>query len=299
MEMFRTARTFGLVCCVLTMACSLQASVMDSAVAWYKLDAATSGNVVKTQVVDSVSPAYATYGVGSTTPVKWTTAPTGGEGAAPSDGKAIRMASSQYGIWLFSQATGDCNNFTNKLYTSGSTENSMTMFTRVYVDSATYSWDTPINLATHQEANVSGFLFNLLGSNNNLLRLNVKMQAATGNQSIYSNSISVTAGTWSDVAFSYNAGTNQMILSVYDETAGFRSVTIDVAGTFTGILKPNSKNFFIGSGVGGASPMPGNIESFAFWNTALSADDLKSISVPEPATLALLGLGVLFIRKKK
>lgn len=310
MEMLMKSRAIGFMLCVFGMACSIQATIVDEAKMWYKLNAATSGNVTTAQVVDSIPPAYATYGVGSTTPPTWTTAPDGGDGLLPSDGRAIRLTGSQYGLSIAVKGTASLRDIEAELYgssTAGATAGSITMWTRVKIDAGTYTWDQPLSLISNANTTSgNGVIFRLIGSNNSsAVRLNVQLGNGTSFSTYYNNGLDAKIGEWADVAFSYDAANLKLILSVYNGTT-FETAEFDVSAAnalkVPGYLTttPVGASFYVGSNAVSAEVLPGEMESFVIWNKALTTSELQSLSIPEPATMALLGLGsVFFIRRKK
>jgi len=107
---------------------------------------------------------------------------------------------------------------------------------------------------------------------------------------IYSkNGVNKTWGDWITITQTVNFETGDYM--VYVDGILYTSAT-GKTGTFTGL-----KSFTIGrNDFGGTSA---NMADFRIYNRALTADDVAAL-VPEPATLALLGLGSLaLIRSKK
>jgi len=87
-----------------------------------------------------------------------------------------------------------------------------------------------------------------------------------------------------------NDGSWHHIAMVKDATAGYLKIYLDLElkSNVTGMTNtiPASTNLFIGSSVYGGT----------IWNGAI--DDLQIYATPEPATMALLGLGALVLRRR-
>ncbi len=288
-----TMRIFGLVC-VIGLLCSLSKAVVgiEDAFAWYELDAASSGNVTVNDIVDSNGPNYyTTYSVGTTTTPTWTTATATGPGGITTDEMAVNMTGSDLGIKIAQKSTADIINLEQELYgtyTAGATSGSLSMFVRVYVTDAAYSWDEPLYLISNYTRGIKrGVCFKLLGTSTvstphaMVVRPCVLVADGSVQTSLYSNGFTVPLDEWVDVAFSYNSTTGKVIMSKYDATDGFEAIEFD----YTGLVAAgyDKTHFLIGSSLNVTetayeTPLPGSIESFAMWNTALTAYEMKALS---------------------
>ncbi len=303
-------RVVGLIC-VLSMVASLQASTMDDAFAWYKLyNGSTGGTVLSTQIVDSIAPAYPTSATVGTAPT-WATCDAVRDGSATTDDRAVSLAGVG-GIKLFAAGTSSFNNFLNELYgthTDLAASGSFTMFLRVLVNEGTYAWDTPLSLISSYAPNkvttgAAGVSFRLAGSSttsnpdSDVVRLAVRFGDNSAYTTLINNGLDIKIGEWADVALSYDAVNGKVLMTAYD-SRGFESVEFDYSG-----MVVSAKHFTVGTSLNSAlsgytSYLPGSIESFAMWNKALTASEIESLSVPEPATLTLIGLGFGCVMMKR
>ncbi len=278
-----TMRIFGLVC-VIGLLCSLSKAVVgiEDAFAWYELDAASSGSCTNLEIVDSNGPYYYTTSNVGATPPTWTTASATGPGGRETDEMALRTTGSTFAVRLLATNTGSLNSFLTELYgtnVDGADSGSMSMWTRVYIDSNTYAWDAPISLISNAN-DTKGVVFRFIGSNSGNVRLNVQLRDGSATvASLYDNSLSTDSGAWVDAAFSYDADTKIVLLGIYDAD-GFDAVEFQLDETFD-VVCPGltGANVYVGADKTAGNVFPGNVESFAMWNTALTAYEMKALSL--------------------
>ncbi|HPS56280.1 MAG TPA: PEP-CTERM sorting domain-containing protein, partial [Sedimentisphaerales bacterium] len=103
-----------------------------------------------------------------------------------------------------------------------------------------------------------------------------------------------TSKTWGDmitITMTVDFATGSYIM--YVDGKVYASEAVPTTNSFAGLA-----TFYIGRDSNTYAVMEGNMEDFRIYNRALTADDVAAL-VPEPATLALLGLGSLALLRKK
>lgn len=224
----------------------------------------------------------------------WVAAPTTTYTGMTTDGNAISFN----GTNQYLKTTMDTS-FSTKMYSTGS----VSLWARVKFDYGVYGWLDKLPIFSQFSWSVKGILFNLRAVDDyGWAQLNVQACSPTVNRS-FSAGI-VLCDEWADVGLSYNAATSTGILT-FSQYGYWNSFEFDFQG-FGSILNPTGINAYFAAG-GDGTFFPGDIESMAFWNAALTEQDLKNMSfpetafepIPEPATIVLLTLGGLLISRKK
>lgn len=169
---------------------------------------------------------------------------------------------------------------------------SLTLFARVYINSDSSTLPIFSKDGTSGNRSYSLKLSSISGTNGTLsARLN------GGTEVSYTNS-NITTGTWLDLAVVYQAGTRfELYLNGLSVATLTNSVPSSLVNNSTTPLLLGAHPQ--GSPIG-ADTWSGKIERGAIWNTALTDEQVQSLSiVPEPSTfmLAFFVLSCLALRK--
>ncbi len=122
----------------------------------------------------------------------------------------------------------------------------------------------------------------------------------------YSNIVSaadlgVGSDTWVDIGFSFDGvgadGINDT-WNLYVNGVSVASDAVDSHLQNTGVDWPEQREW-IGSHRFGSAPFVGLIDRYIYMDGAATQEEIQMLSVPEPGTLVLLGLGCLAIRKMR
>jgi len=111
----------------------------------------------------------------------------------------------------------------------------------------------------------------------------------------------------SDPGWDLGDGTTHAVAAVFDSSTGdsFRDVDLYVNGTFYDVTSGTDHTINLGADeviFGSSGSFDGLIDDVAIYDTALSLtelDDIRDNGVPEPGSLALLGLGGLLIGTRR
>jgi hypothetical protein len=105
-----------------------------------------------------------------------------------------------------------------------------------------------------------------------------------------------SSGAWHHYAYTKSTATGLMQIYIDGEL-----VATATGKTKTMSSVPDTYHVGIGGGVYGSSAMDGALDEFYLYDNVLTADQIMALaSVPEPATLTLLGLGLAaMLRRKK
>lgn len=259
------------------------AAVMDSAVAWYKLDYADSGVLAAaSEVADSqANPLNGTY-LSSPAP-QWTSA--GVPVTGTSDGRALKVQA---------QAVSILGHDPSKLHFNGA----MTIFTRAKVydsslQSAGSNWLVSRKKDGGGYVNSSwGLRYQKWGSFYFDLWSGGTKYTVTGYPT---SSYTTTENAWWNIFAEFDPG-QAIRLTFYDMDGNLVGTSGELAVSATSFNNPAAAaHTTIGGQHWSSYNVPygalhGEIEQVAIWNGLLSENDRYDVMIPEPATMVLLGI---------
>ncbi len=133
-------------------------------------------------------------------------------------------------------------------------------------------------------------------------KMRINVETVTGQRWILDGDYTVHVNHWYGLA----AMSDGVTLSLWlDDSTGYQmigSLDISAQSVADNALAANNFNWTFGRGWYGGSfvdHIDGQMDNIRFSDTALDAGDLIPVIIPEPATMLLLGLGGLMLRKRR
>lgn len=242
----------------------------SSCVAYYQLSTDTNSNGIldKAEVIDSTTPAYGVYSARNSP--TWTTAPATTYGGITTDGKAASFNGTNQYILMENLQYVASGVFTDALYSTGS----ITVWARIRLRFGAYGYLQQLPLFSQSLWGWRGMSLNLRTAwDYGWAQLNFQAYSQASNQST-SNAI-VLCDEWADVGVSYDATTSRGFLT-FSQYGYWYKYEFDFS-SFGPIIKPSWREPYI-AGSDESKYFPGEIESIAFWNAALTEQDMKNMS---------------------